>query len=251
MSLLEYNEGALSSKHFFRPDEAHAAQTVALFKHENVLDDRQSILQKKPVVKTIEVCELRFAQNPNYIYVAPAGATYRTINGVEITFAEYYADQYQAFHNGDQQHAIGTPLAELARFGATPSQLSLLRARNIHTIESLLSLQGQARKSLGVIGNDVIPMAAKWDEARKTALGADVVDQIKLLQEEVQRLREAAGAEIVGGLEDADDSAPIPADDPFPDQTNDDLKTMIAERFGQRPRGNPSRQTLIETLTED
>ena len=102
-----------------------------------------------------------------------------------------------------------------------------------------------------MIGNDVIPMAAKWDEARKTALGADVVDQIKLLQEEVQRLREAAGGEIVGGLEDVDDSAPIPDDDPFPDKSNDDLKVLIAERFGAKPRGNPGRQTLIEMLTED
>src|SRR3546814_11323897 len=62
-------------------------------------------------------------------------STWRTINGRVVTFAERWKEQREAFLNGEQQHAIGTPLEELKAYGATPAMISLCRASNIQTIE--------------------------------------------------------------------------------------------------------------------
>lgn len=248
MTNLAYDdEGLVDKQHYFIPGETFIEQMIPVFKYERILNQNRSLAEGRPVVDIREVLEMRFAQNPGYRPVFPVEATYRTINGRVITYAEKWKDQRQAFLNGEQQHAIGTPLDELKAYGATPAQLSLCRASNIMTIEALNDLQGGARKRLGVTGNDLIPMAQKWVEARNASIGSENADRIAELEAQVKALlSQNGGAPIV------ENKVPPEIDpgDPYPDKSDDDLKAMIAERFGSRPRGNPGRTTLLATLAE-
>ncbi len=247
MTTLAYDdEGLVDKKHYFLPGEEFVEQTIPVFKYERILNQNRSLDEGRPVIDIREVVELRFAQNPGYRPVFPVEATWRTINGRVVTFAERWKEQREAFLNGEQQHAIGTPLEELKAYGATPAMISLCRASNIQTIEALNDLQGSARKRLGVVGNEMIPMAQKWVEARNTAVGAENADRIAELEAQVRALLASQGGTIV------ENKVPPEIDpgDPYPDKSDADLKDAIAERFGARPKGNPSRATLLSMLAE-
>lgn len=245
MTTLAYDdEGLVDKKHYFLPGEEFIEQTIPVFKYERILNQNRSLDEGRPVVDIKEVVELRFAQNPGYRPVFPVEATWRTINGRVVTFAERWKEQREAFLNGEQQHAIGTPLEELKAYGATPAMISLCRASNIQTIEALNDLQGSARKRLGVVGNEMIPMAQKWVEARNAAVGSENAERIKELEERVKALL-ARGTIVENKVPEEVDPG-----DPYPDKSDADLKEMIAERFGSRPKGNPSRATLIASLAE-
>lgn len=244
MTTLAYgDDGLIDKQHYFLPGEEFIEQMVPVFKYERILDENRSLAEGRPVVEIREVVEMRFAQNPGYIPVFPVEATYRTVNGRVITFAERWKEQREAFHAGEQQHAIGTPLEELKAYGATPAQISLCRASNIQTIEALNDLQGAARKRLGLVGNELIPMAQKWVEARNAAVGSENANRIAELEAQVRALL----AKEPGTVETVEITDPS---DPYPGKSDSDLKDMIAGRFGERPRGNPSRATLLATLAE-
>src|SRR3546814_15742440 len=108
MTKLAYDEeGLVDKKHYFLPGEEFVEQTIPVFKYERILNQNRSIDEGRPVVDIREVVELRFAQNPGYRPVFPVEATWRTINGRVVTFAERWKEQREAFLNGAQQHAIG------------------------------------------------------------------------------------------------------------------------------------------------
>lgn len=248
MTTITYdNDGLVDKSHYFLPGEEFVEQTIPVFKYERILNQNRSLDEGRPIVDIREVVELRFAQNPGYRPVFPVEATWRTINGRVVTFAERWKEQREAFLNGEQQHAIGTPLEELKAYGATPAMISLCRASNIQTIEALNDLQGSARKRLGVVGNEMIPMAQKWVEARNAAVGSENAERIGELEEMVRKLLAEKGGEPI-----VDNKVPPEVDpgDPYPDKSDADLKDMIAARFGAKPKGNPSRATLIASLAE-
>lgn len=253
MSLLKHSaDGQIdASEHYVIPGEQFHEQIVPLFKYETILDQNRSLEIGRPVTGIREVVELRFPQNPQYVPIFLVGEVYRTINGREITYAERWKEQYQAFLNGDQQRAVGTPIDELRQFGATPAQLSLCRASNILTVEALLDLQGAAVKRLGIVGNELKPMADKWAAARDAAANGDNANRIAELEAQVRELlaakvdaKPAPVAELVA------DPVETIFDDAYPDKSDGDLKDMIAALHGARPKGNPSRATLLQMLKD-
>lgn len=244
-------DGLVDPSHFMIPGETFFESIVPNFKYEKILDQNESLRKGRAVVDIREVVELRLSHDRNYRPVSPVEAVYRTINGREITFAERWADQYRAFLSGDEQIVVGTPLEELKPYGITPAQISLCRAQSIQSIEALTQLEGVGRKRLGAIGNDLIPMAHKWEAARATALQAEHGEEIAALRAELAALKEAGKhPAMVDEAEQEKNSASSVAahDDAYPDKSNDDLKVAIAEITGARPRGNPSRETLIKML---
>src|SRR3546814_16077772 len=89
MTKLAYDEeGLVDKKHYFLPGEEFVEQTIPVFKYERILNQNRSIDEGRPVVDIREVVELRFAQNPGYRPVFPVEATWRTITGRDVTFAE-------------------------------------------------------------------------------------------------------------------------------------------------------------------
>lgn len=235
------NDGLVDPSHFVIPGEQHFESITPIFKYERILNENRSLDEGRPVVDIVEVVQMRFSHDRNYSPVFPVDATYRTIRGRPITFAERWADQYRAFLSGDEQIAVGTPLEELKPYGITPAQISLCRAQNIHSIEALNQLEGVGRKRIGMVGNDIIPMAKKWEEARITALNNEHGDEIAKLKAEIEALK-AKG-------EHPAQQEPAPVDDPYAGHSDAELKEMIEKATGAKPRGNPSRSTLLAMLS--
>jgi serine phosphatase RsbU (regulator of sigma subunit) len=157
-----------------------------------------------------------------------------------VTYAERFAKQYAEFQQGAAQHASGTPLEKLSQYGISGAQLSLCRALKIYSIEALHSMEGTNLKALGMNQNALKDMARRYMEDR--AAGGAVSAELAALRAELEALKN-----------------PIPVDakadaDVLPDgyeaMTDVELKDAIEAKVGARPRGNPSRETLVRMLSE-
>jgi hypothetical protein len=231
------------------PFENHAHTITPFFKHLSVLNVAQSEMLGKPVFDLKEVVELRLAGDRNYSPVMPADSMYRKVGDRVITYAERFSDQYRQFLMGDNQTAGGTALEALADYGITPAQLSICRALKIYSIEALEAVDGHQVKALGMNANDLKRMARRYVEDHAKRAINDTFDKMVEMQAEIDRLRafiptqEASPEEI--------DVAIQAADAEFAVMTDDQIKDWIADRTGQgRPRGNPSRETLLSMAQE-
>lgn len=230
------------------PIDTRDITVTPVFKHITVEDVPASEREKRPVMRTIEAVEVRFAGSKNYSPVFPVNAMWRR-NGHQVeTYAERWADQYRAFLNGADQRAAGTPLEMLQPYGISQSQLSLCRALKVYSIEALHHLEGQELKNLQMNGNPLKDMARRFMADR--AKGGETASQIEALRAEIERLKaaqtiptESTPTEIEAAIKAADDE--------YSGLTDDELKDRIAAKTGTgRPRGNPSRTTLEQSLRE-
>lgn len=229
------------------PIDTREISITPLFRHESVEDIQASERAGHKVAKIMEVVEVRFAGSKNYAPVFPVTAMWKRDGMKVITYAERWAEQYRAFKASGDQRASGTPLELLQPYGITGAQLSLCRTLNIYSIEQVDMLEGQNLKNLGMAANDLKTMASRYLADR--AKGADSAGKIAELEAEVQRLRasipvkEATPGEKAAALEVSDAA--------YSQMTDDQIKDAIAEKSGSgRPRGNPSRATLVSMLTE-
>jgi hypothetical protein len=224
-------------------------EITPVFKYIEVEDVPQSEIAGHAVFKQREVVEIRFAGSRNYSPIFPADAMYRREGLKVITYAERWERQYNAFKNGDQQEADGTPLNMLATYGVTPEMLSLCRVRKIYSVEALHSMEGDRLKSLGMHQNKLKEAARKFLADR----GSNAV-----AQEEIADLR-AQLAEMKQLL-----STAVPAKEPtqeeaekvaietgaYGDLTDAEIKERIKLATGEAPRGNPKRETLEMMLSQ-
>lgn len=218
------------------------------FEFQELEDIPQSEIAGHPVMKIREVVRVQIAGSNQYSPVFPIEAQAYKEGGRKVTYAERWADQYRAFKEGDRQEAQGTPLEMLKRFGVTASDISICKALKVYSIESLYHLEGQNAKSLGMIQNKM-KEAAKQFMAEKTS-NNDSLDEIEDLKRQIEELKasmvipekEVSPEEIKAMVEKSDEE--------YEGVTDDKLKEMITEKVGSRPRGNPSRQTLIRMLAE-
>lgn len=214
------------------PESEMEHLVTPFFRHQSVENVPQSQIQRKPVMEVLEVVELRFAGDKNYAPIFPANAMYRKDGHKVVTYAERFAEQYREFVTGADQTASGTPLERLVEYGITPAQLSLCRVSKVYSVEALNALEGQNLRALGMQANNLKDMARSYlaDRAR----GMDTAKQMAELQAEIDRLKAAN---------------PLPKDE-FGELSEDQLKEAIAAKTGARPRGNPSRDTLVSVLRE-
>lgn len=228
------------------PIDTRDITVTPVFKHVTVEDVPASEREKRPVMKTIEAVEVRFAGSKLYSPVFPVNAQWKREGHKIITYAERWAEQYRAFLEGSEQKAAGTPLELLKPYGITESQLSLCRALKIYSIEALHHLEGQNLKNLQMNGNPLKDMARKYMADRST--GATNAAELEALRAEIERLKakipseDSTSAEIAQALQAADDE--------YASLSNDDIKDRIAAKVGRKPAGNPSRETLIASLKE-
>jgi len=230
------------------PFEANAHSITPFFKHMSVLNVAQSEIQGKPVYDLKEVVELRLAGDRNYSPVMPADSMYRKVGDRVITYAERFSDQYRAFRMGDDQKAGGTALEMLADYGITPAQLSICRALKIYSIEALHAVDGHQVKALGMNANELKRMARQYMEDRTKKAVAKTSDDVEALKAELERLRALIPAQETAPEEI--DALVQAADDEYAALSDDQIKERIASLAGARPRGNPSRQTLVQSLRE-
>lgn len=229
------------------PGERYAPGTP-YFRYLNIFNEPQSKLQGKPVHELKAVVEIRFPANPQYkpIFGVDEQCTLDEDTGRVITWAERYKTQYQAFMAGAEQQAEGTPLEELMPYGISQAQLSICRALSIYSIEQLAQLPITGVKKLGGHANDLMPMAKRYLDARRD--GSTQQSEINELKRQIAELRgDAEPAEPLSIV--MQESEPeLPSG--YEDMSDDQLKEEIAKIAGSKPRGNPSRETLIRSLEE-
>lgn len=228
------------------PIDTRDITVTPIFKHITVENVPASEREGHPVMETLQVVEVRFAGSKLYSPVFPVDAFWKRDGHRTITYAERWSDQYQDFLSGNDQKAAGTPLEMLKPHGISDSQLSLCRALKIYSIEALHHLEGSNLKSLGMNANSLKELAARFMADRAT--GATSSNEIEALKAQIEALKaqipvkEATAAEI--------DQAVRQADDEFSALSDDLLKEKIAQMTGNRPRGNPSRATLLSSIRE-
>lgn len=228
------------------PIDTRDITVTPIFKHITVENVPASEREGQPVLETLEVVEVRFAGSKLYSPVFPANAFWKRDGHRTITYAERWADQYREFLAGNDQKAAGTPLEMLKPYGVSDAQLSLCRALRIYSIEALHHLEGPNLKSLQMNANPLKEMARRYMGDRSS--GAQSADKIAELMAEVAALKsqiptkEPTPEEVEAALKAADDE--------FDAMSEDMLKEKIAEITGSKPRGNPSRATLLSSIRE-
>lgn len=215
-------------------------EITPFFKIIEVEDVPQSDVQGKLVMKQLEVVELHFAGQANYKPVFRTDAQAAKKGHNVITYAERFSDQYRAFKEGGAQVADGTPLHMLKDYGVTPEQISLCRSLRIYSIEALNSIQGSQARSLGMHQNKLKEAATRY--LADNSKGARAFDEIEELKAEIARLK---GESPITSFDEPE--APEVVDD-YP--SNAEIKEQIKALTGFAPKGNPSRESLIEQLKE-
>lgn len=228
------------------PIDTREITITPVFKHVTVEDVPASEREGRPVMKTIEAVEVRFAGSKLYSPVFPVSAMWKRDGHRIITYAERWADQYTAFLSGSEQKASGTPLEMLKPYGISDAQLSLCRALRIYSIEALHNLEGSNLKNLQMNANPLKDMARKYMADRSN--GAASAAEIENLQKQIAELRAAIPAKVPEPEEV--DQIIQQADDEYATLSDADLKERIAAKVGRKPAGNPSRETLIASLKE-
>src|SRR5690606_36254242 len=125
---------------------------------------------------------------------------------------------------------------------------SICRALKIYSIEALHAVDGHQVKALGMNANELKRMARRYMEDRAKKAATKTADDVEALKAEVERLRALIPAQETPPEEI--DALVQAADDEYADLTTEGLKERIANLTGARPRGNPSRQTLVQSLRE-
>lgn len=203
----------------------------------------------RKVMEIREVVEVRFAGSKNYSPIFPTGAMWKREGNQVISYAERWPEQYRAFKEGEPQEARGTPLEMLRDHGITPEQLSLCRALRIYSIEALHRLEGPAVKTLGMNANSLKDAARAFLADRDKGLHA--MDEIAALKAQIAELQSRSTVPPVEDLKPEEIKQVVKnADDAFAGKTDDELKTEIAKFTGSKPRGTPSRETLVRSLQE-
>ncbi|MGL4811905.1 MAG: hypothetical protein ACRCXM_09015 [Beijerinckiaceae bacterium] len=222
------------------PDEPLEHLITPYFRFETLENVPQSEIKGEAVMETVEVVELRFAGDKNYAPVLPALSMYRMDGHHVVTYAERFAKQYAEFQQGATQHASGTPLEKLSQYGISGAQLSLCRALKIYSIEALHGLDGPNLKSLGMNQNALKDMARRYMDDRAT--GGAMAAELASLRAELEAMKNPIPKDAVA------DAEVLP--DGYEAMTDVDLKDAIEAKVGARPRGNPSRETLVRMLNE-
>lgn len=199
------------------------------------------------VLEMKEVVEVRFAGSKNYAPIFLANDFWKREGNQTITYAERWPEQYRTFKEGSPQEAMGTPLEMLRGHGVTPEQLSLCRALRIYSIEALHALEGPAVKTLGMNANALKAAARAFIADRDRGLNA--LDEVEALKVRIAELEARSTVPpVVEPAREEVDRIIQAAEDAYAGKSDTDLKDEIETLAGARPRGNPSRATLVSML---
>lgn len=230
------------------PIDTREITVTPLFRYESIEDINASEREGHLVKKMIQVVEVRFAGSKNYSPVFPVDAMWKRENGRTVTFAERWSEQYRDFLAGASQEAAGTPLEMLKNYGMSDANLSLCRALRIYSVEALFHLEGDALKSLGMVANTLKDMARTY-MAQRDKGNADA-GEVEKLRAELEALKASMIVPAKEAKPEDVDAAVAASDAEFAALTDAELKDLISDRIGTRPRGNPSRDTLLSMARE-
>lgn len=218
---------------------------IVVFYNDTKEDKSASHESGRPVFADVEMVRITFPADRQRTLVKPAhssamvyderGKRSRRINGKQVSYAQLYNEQYRAFKANESPTVRGTPLSE-APF-LTEGKRRTLKALEVYTIEQLAATQA---KSLGMGGVEMVEQAKAYlSKAEGSADVTRMAAEHAAMRAEIERLHKER-AEWVDQAKQADgDEDDVVA-----------LKEKIAEITGSKPRGNPSRETLVAMLNE-
>ena len=196
---------------------------------------RKSKEAGRPIFEDVEMVSIMAPGNRLTERTAPAHEIHYNGNiSEQQTYAERFAEAYEAFKRGVEEQLIGTPLSEMTCF--TPAQIAEMRAKNVRTVEQLAGMSDTNIRKMGP------NFRANVDAAREYLVKSS---DNSTMAAEIEALRKKV-AELTSG-------APVPepaAEDEFASYAKEDLKNMIQDAGGKVPPGNASRDTLIKALRE-
>ena len=193
---------------------------------------------------------------------------------VPNTWIPYYQRAYKAWQDGQEPPIEGTPIRGWSVI--SPAQQEMLCGLQILTVEDLARLPEDSFRRVGmgaaklknlaiaavkaakehgplVMENAEMKAALELANANIKTLTAQVNDLKAMVDRGATTMTvETPAVEINASdlMDDAPPSAPAPVSRPqtLGDLSLDDLKLLHKEKFGQLPRGQISRETLISKL---
>lgn len=230
------------------PIDTREITITPVFRHITVEDIAASEREQRPMMKTMEVVEVRFAGSKLYSPVFPTDSFWKRDGQRIVTYAERWADQYREFLEGRDQKASGTPLEMLKPYGISDSQLSLCRALRIYSIESLDNLEGPNLKSLQMNANPLKEMARKYMADRSS--GSAASSEIEELKRQIAELKASQALPLKDSTPAEIERAIAVADAELENLTDTELKALIKDKTGRAPSGTPGREWLLSTVKE-
>lgn len=202
----------------------------------------KSEAEGRPVHDEIEMVRIMWPGDRNQSLSAPAQSRSIRVGSKYPTYAERFPDQYKAFKDNVEFIGEGTPLAELPFL--SEAQRKDLRALNIFTAETLVSLEGSTLQRLGMLGRE-------WKNKAKayldSASGVNNVVQLSSENAEMKSQIEELKAEMAKMRGDINvDPAP---QTPFDDWADEDIRNWMKDAGGS-PHHLWKRETLVEKAME-
>jgi hypothetical protein len=232
-----------------------ASRIVATFENFPVINEARSKDEGRPIFDDMEVVRIHMGGDRLQAPVFPAWA--EVPGGIEDedtgltrpgTYAEKYAKQYEQFKKGERQTKSGTPIEALPFL--TPAKMKELKGLNIYTAEALADLDGQPLKTLGQGGRDWKNQAQAYlDNAAGSANVTKMASELEYYKAEVERMQKEQ-SQYRQVLDTERVTTNLGYGEALEGKSDDELKEYIEEKTGKRPRGNPSRNTLLQVAQE-
>ena len=202
----------------------------------------------RPIFKDVEYVRIKFPGDPKRIHVAPAREKAKMEPGTSrrLDYIERFPEHYARFKTGNDQGQIGTPISELPFL--TEAKRKELRAVDIMTAETLAGLPDRLIQKMGMGFRSLVDQAQSWIDmaagsAATTALAAENAE----LRDRLDKLEAALPTDKPGEMTVKLSESQKEDFDTWEDQN---LKAVLKDATGEKPKGNPKHETLVKMAEE-
>lgn len=197
--------------------EADKVLSVKFFLHHKE-NPRKSKEAGRPIFDQVEMVSIMAPGNRKTEFTAPADEVH--FNGNEkrqMTYAERFAEQYDAFKRGVEEQLVGTPLSEAPFLRAQPALRAEMEAAKIFTVESLAGMSDTNIRKMGMGFRKHVDEAKKYLETSSS--NATMQAELEKLRKQVADLQGTPTAK-------ADDTT---EPDVFDLMEPEDLRAMLTD----------------------
>lgn len=200
-----------------------------------VQNEAKTLQEGRPIFESKRFVELKHPGDKTWSFIEEINEEGKGRDKGE-DYAERFPREFAAFKKGEERASYGTPLDEWQAI--TRSRALELKAMNVFTVEELAEIQDGQLSKLGMNTRSEREQARTFLASSKA--GADpaaMAAKIAQLTAIVERLQSGQPQEQ-------------PKEKTLEDCTDTELKDYIARETGERPKGNPSRETLLKRAAE-
>ena len=239
----------------YRPIPGDDLLNVRFFLDEDHKDQKASLEAGYAVFAPREMVHVTAPANKECDIIAPVDSPCTDpVNGGVMSYRDRFPEDYERWKAGQSAAVSGTPLKNMPLLSKT--EVSMLNAQNVFSVEQLADLGGRPLANLGPNGRKLQQQAVAFlSTARDTAGAMKLATENADLRQWLEALEKLAAG---GQAEAPHNSNPEPTE---PEQIigeetatetlrKEELKAAIAEKVGARPRGNPSIETLERMLKD-